>query len=732
MTGCIDGGLDTQPLYVKNVRRFPPFFWFSDDMVFLATVANSVYGVSANTGQILWRTQLGASDRVMTVARGVRATPVIDSAHNRMYVLFGTKNGWGDQPLCADLNSADPHTKQGAVDMAKNLTVAYWLAVLDIRTGAVLQEVPVTGQVKRSDGRDVHFVPKNHLPHPGLLLDRGSVYVAFGAPAWAEGCLDYHGWVMRYDASNLAQRAVFNTSVDSTVAETEHFGGSGIWQGGGGLAADADGNVYFTTGNGLAGSTMPADSHRRRTLFGDAILKLSPAGTTFNVTPFFPDEADVLQNSDGDLGSGGTLVIPGSNLVMGGGKSGFGYVLNRTNMRLTQQLTATTNWYAPWLRGETWNLGPHLHGALTYWRGPDLAYDYLYVWGEKDVLRQFRFKRSTQQFEKAEIRKGKIAALRDTMPGGMMSLSANGNSRGSGVLWATLPLASKPTPHPGVLYAFDAENLDFLWDTSFGYTAHWVPPTIADGKVFIAEGGEPQAGSQMFIAYELGSPEGSDRSGRDPLTPPQVPQACQSCHNSGPMLKMLMEPMAMSDFYTTGGAMPALPALRLAALTPPEGLKQTVLLEGNGMQVYEAEPRADGSELVWVPEEDTAELTEVPSTEALKTGRASIKAQLSGNGLVWSGSDGSVAVGSVDRIAPAPEGHDEDWVLYRVVENRGHGVLSGQGYVQRVFTHAGRAPREAPTSRGAIVRVPHYAQYWFYSAVDAASPAAGARALVPR
>ena len=82
------------------------------------------------------------------------------------------------------------------------------------------------------------------------------------------------------------------------------------------------------------------------------------------------------------------------------------------------------------------------------------------------------------------------------MPGGMLSLSADGAAAGSGILWAALPFqgdANKGTV-PGVLRAFDASNVQHeLWNSrqnaardDFGNFAKFCSPTIADGKVFMA------------------------------------------------------------------------------------------------------------------------------------------------------------------------------------------------------------------------------------------------------
>ncbi len=711
MTGCIDSFIDSQPLYVESVQRHVVFFWLTNNMVFVSTIANTVYGVDADTGNIIWTTGLTSNDGGRTpIARGIRATPVIDVANNRMYVLYGTKNQWPDQPVCKDLNSDQAATKAAARKQRDNLDVEYWLAVLDIRDGTLVQPPQhIEATAVRRDRTQVHFVGANQFDHAGLLLDHGSVYIAFGAPAWAEGCTDYHGWVMRYDASTLKQRGIFNTSLDSTGPETFRYGGAGIWQGGGGLAADLNGNVYFTTGNGIAASTMAQSNPSYR---GDAIVKLTPMDLGFNATTFFPDEAQLLQDNDGDLGAGGVLLLPDTDLVMGGGKSGFTYGLRRADLGLVQKLATTTNQYHAALRGETWNEGPHLHGALTYWRDRNSRYGNLYVWGEKDVLRRYPFDLKTQRFDLPPIQ-GKIKGQPDTMPGGMISLSADGDLNGSAIVWATLPLSANPTPHPAALYAYEAQDLVLLWSSPYGILSHWVPPTIADGTVFVAEGGEGGLNQQMLIAYELGSENGSDRP-NGPVAP-RNPDSCQSCHQSGDLREALNRPMDMRVHYANGGSMAALPIIRLNELRPPGDLQKVAVFEGNGARAYEAQLRPGSrDQLEWVAKDDTADLAEIRSVHDAMEKRPPRHIKLSDNGLRWSASDGGSVETSVVQTAGAPQG-DEDWALYRVDRSSGAGALDGVTYIQRVHTHAGIAPRNAPQKLGEILQVPHYAQYWFYS-----------------
>jgi outer membrane protein assembly factor BamB len=76
------------------------------------------------------------------------------------------------------------------------------------------------------------------------------------------------------------------------------------------------------------------------------------------------------------------------------------------------------------------------------------------------------------------------------MPGGTLSLTVNGTDRGSAVLWASLPHHDDAFTKDvaGILRAIDPETLTELWNNeSEAYLyAKYCPPTIANGKVFLA------------------------------------------------------------------------------------------------------------------------------------------------------------------------------------------------------------------------------------------------------
>lgn len=423
-----------------------------------------------------------------------------------------------------------------------------------------------------------------------------------------------------------------------------------------------------------------------------------------------PDDAENLRKNDADLGAGGALIVPDSNVVVGGGKSGYMYVLDRGTMNKIQEFTATTNTSSPASRDDTWNEGPHLHGSPTYWTSSsDPDHGFLYVWGEKDHLRQYRFDKAKQRFDPGN--QGLVTAFRAcrpdcVMPGGMVSLSADNHQQGTAIVWATLPLSDHPNPYPAALYAFDAESLNLVWAARYGTISHWVPPTIAGGKVFLAEGDPFQFLSWRLAVYELGH-GGSDR----PTAPivPDDPDTCKNCHRAG------IPPTTPTSHHMTGGVLRMKPGLALAAATPPGVSAPVMMMQATGERTYVAAAGRSGSRaLTWTLKDTTADLTPIESASVTTPADRRPPPSIRLTGSTWSASDSSTVVGDIDRTTPAPEPIDMDWALFRVIQSRGNGVLTNVAYVQQVYTHAGQPPPDSPTAVYQVRRIPFLAEYWFY------------------
>jgi hypothetical protein len=101
----LDGSVAAQPLFVRDVA-FP---LGRAHGLFVATMANKVYGLDADTGAEQWVTVLTDRDPgKRNLARGVSSTPVIDVPNHRMYVLFSTKNQPQDGANCPDSTHPSP------------------------------------------------------------------------------------------------------------------------------------------------------------------------------------------------------------------------------------------------------------------------------------------------------------------------------------------------------------------------------------------------------------------------------------------------------------------------------------------------------------------------------------------------------------------------------------------------------------------------------------------------
>ncbi len=496
-TRQVDGDTVSQPLYMRAVRT--PSMGLKN-LFFVTTSKNNVYGFDAdNTDQVpthglVWQRNLcpslptGVCGETWSHLVGITSTPVIDPSTQTMFVV----NRCSGRPGSEDDGAIFIH----AINVADGTD-----RVASVRIHANDPAHP-----------NIAFDFHCQRNRPGLLLSRGVVYVAFATFSCDAPCASapYHGWVLGYRESDLKQVAVFNTSPQQ--------GQVGIWQTGNGLAAAADGSIYFQTGNGPAGEPLQ-----------DSFVKLTPTNTPQGLTlggSFSPNDATTLSNGDTDLGSGGPMLLPQGHMV-GGGKQGRYYVLHRSTMALSQDsvpdslgyngFQAFINTYHndsnkpacpvaggaagcdPTAAGHACYIepkryangelcGPNIHGGPVFW-APSGSFGYVYEMAEKDFLKAFRYDLATGQLGESPslVASGTLARPpTDGMPGGYSSVSAN--VRSNGIVWTSMPFGDGQwNPVPGRVAAFDAVTLKQLWsDDDDVLFAKSVPPTIADGKVIRA------------------------------------------------------------------------------------------------------------------------------------------------------------------------------------------------------------------------------------------------------
>lgn len=456
-TRSVDGQVYAQPLVVCGLT-FPGKG--KHNVVYLATEHNSVYAYDADDPKAaapLWQINLGPSCPYtdfyktewtdMNDEVGITSTPVIDLRSKTIYVESKTK---------------------------ENGTYFQRLHALDLITGEEKPGSPVTitAQVKGT-GLDsvngvVSFNPFTQLQRPGLLLSNGVIYLAFGSHADTE---PFHGWVIGYDPKTLKQVFVWNTTPNGSEGA--------IWQSGQGLAADASGYIFATLGNG------DADAQTGGPDYGECIVRLNPKAKGSPVADWFMpfNFADLNQN-DGDLGSSGPMLVPGTNMLVTGSKEDVLYVVQRNAMgHFHKADDAEIMQNFPGGNG-------HVHGAPVSWLTPNNG-RILYVWTENDNLRSFKW----QDGKFVPFAVGPTR-LPYGMPGGFLTLSADGSRAGTGIIWASHPFDDNANwkTVTGELQAFDASDPSKeLWNSRMNLTrddlgmfAKFNPPTVVNGKVYLA------------------------------------------------------------------------------------------------------------------------------------------------------------------------------------------------------------------------------------------------------
>jgi hypothetical protein len=485
-----DGQVVAQPLYVSQLRidtRTNPAVPAVDgtfNAVVIATLHNTVYVYEADAEnrlpdgrtRPLWATWLGpprpgGKDIDMWSTNdpewGILSTPVIDAERTTLFVV-----AWHDD----------------------GGTYRYKLHALNLQDGSHRMPPVTIGGDPPDAGKPCAypsgFNPCTQKQRAALLLSRGTLYIAFGGDG-------NRGGLFAYEAATLKQRAQW------PAAPTGKDGG--IWQSGQGPAADDDGNIYLMTGNG----TFDAATGGRN--YGDSFVKLRLESGGLLVKDYFtPCNEHFLGSIDLDLGAGGPVLIPGTNLLFGGGKQGVVYLLARTNMGKfasapsgdgCRNPNAVQEFLATELHvhgaGTTWG---HIHGSPVFWKGPDRAR--AYVWGENDHLKAFTFE--SGKFVGIDSPQRSTFRPPDGMPGGMLSVSSNGSQAGSGIVWAVVPLdgdANTSRGVQGIVLAIDAQDVTRqLWTSELagprdrlGLFAKYVPPTVAGGKVFVATYGDGEA-----------------------------------------------------------------------------------------------------------------------------------------------------------------------------------------------------------------------------------------------
>jgi hypothetical protein len=515
----VDEKIDVSPLIVG-------------DKLYVFTMTNTAFIFDVNTGVQLKKRQLAPPFDPADIANppekgmdlhniyrkwGITATPVIDVATGTIYVAtFGKP----------DVNSL-------------NIERINMLWILDANT--LDDKQPPVLIAGNADNGGVAIANGFATPYQklrsglGLLTDGGgnkAVIISFsinGEKPQGPG----HGFVVAYDVRGLHREAGF-TPTPAVWNVTPDGGAGGIWMSGSGPAIDGS-DIYLATGNGMDPGRKPGN-------FGESFVKLRyTAGTaganggkpTLVVADFWGAFSDFGRaDEDQDLGAAGVVLVPERGNLIGGGKDGIIYNLNKDDLGKTTwdpqfnlpfvatylpdqpngaaglptATAANPNW--PIVNRDR-NLpaqtptrkSHHIHGTPVYMERAKTAI--LFLWGENERLKAYNMDLATRRItgfraEGTQFASGDMPAP-GGMPGGRLVVSSNGTTPNTAVIWGVYPTqgnANSEVVH-GALVAYDATAVvhgklkqlfhsDAKPANTMGNFAKYATPVVANGRVYVA------------------------------------------------------------------------------------------------------------------------------------------------------------------------------------------------------------------------------------------------------
>lgn len=255
----LDGAVYGQPLLVGTT-------------VIAATENDSLYALDASTGRVRWRTHVGTPVPLADLPcgdidpLGITGTPVYDGGNGLVYAVAETS---GYHHVLVGVSAA---------------------------TGAVTVE----RDIPTPDGQ-----PRYDQQRPGLAIEDGRVYVAFGG--LYGDCGPYRGSVVGVPLSGTGSGV-------SYLVPTAREGA--IW-GTAGPVIGPNGTLYVSVGNGSTSSTAFDGS--------DSVTALSPALRQVGI--FAPSTWYTDSQHDLDLGSTQPALLA-SGMLLALGKSGTAYLIS--------------------------------------------------------------------------------------------------------------------------------------------------------------------------------------------------------------------------------------------------------------------------------------------------------------------------------------------------------------------------------------------------------------------
>jgi hypothetical protein len=439
----LDDQVDAQPLVLAKET----IGGASRTVAYVVTENNTVYAIDTATGTVLVKKSLGTpvprssfgNCNNNAAHQGIMATPAIDRTAGRLYVMAYSISG---------------------------STVSYRIHALSLTTlSDAIPSVLVTATHVLTNGTTYSFQASKMRQRAGLLEANGNIYAAFTSFCDAFANTN-RGWVLGWNASTLKPLAANELTNKLAPSSTDNFFLSTIWMSGNGLAASPSGDLFFATGNSKSATYSSTNN------LSESIIRLSNDLTT--VKDFFtPSNVNTLDGSDGDISSGGVLLIPSPSLATAMGKDGRLFLLSQSSLGKFNSTDKNL---------QTISLGQHCWCAENYFKGAD---------GVGRVVTTARVI-ITWKVGSTSLTKDQTTHFLSSGqdPGFFASVSSNGTTSGSAVIWAV----SRPTtasPATVLLYAFNAANGAQLFSASAGTWPNTtgnanLVPTVANGQVLVA------------------------------------------------------------------------------------------------------------------------------------------------------------------------------------------------------------------------------------------------------
>jgi HYDIN/CFA65/VesB-like, Ig-like domain len=456
--------------------------------VVVATENDQVYGITATgagAGNVVWSASLGSPYRIagdpafrnctnLGPDIGVTGTPVYDPGSGNLYLFANI------------LTRGKP---------------AYYLVTVNATTGAYTPPDNILISGRPSNDSHITFSAKYQLEEPGVLLaSDGSIWAAFGSHC---GTRPYTGYVTRVSPGSSPPVSLW---ADENALTNEQ---GGIWQSGGGVLQDPQGNIFVTSGNGVS----PARTSTPPGQLAESVIRLAYDGSTNTISAadfFSPANAPSLDAAGTGFGSGGPVALPFGtsgypDILAAPGKDGRIWLLDRDALggreqgpgRSDNALSVITS-----AGGDSGHPAVFAGTSTLTASNASTANNFLFYVGKNAPLQVFRF--GVNSAGKPTMSSVASSSLTYGYTSGSPVVTSAGTSPRTAVIWAVLTMNTPGTTGMGsylTAYALGrvAANgsirspctwsaqcsLTPIWKSQKFASATFTTPATSDGWVYI-------------------------------------------------------------------------------------------------------------------------------------------------------------------------------------------------------------------------------------------------------